>query len=146
MVCVCVCLQTLVNEGIKGIYKGISAPLATVAVFNAVLFASRGQMETLLKHADGEQRVVPKHPNLQAHDTRAGRTEGDALLPKQPPQPYRVLWLCAVLCRQPPDAVGPAGCSSWRQLCCEPRGHTHRAAEMQAAGAGLLSNSAAAPD
>jgi hypothetical protein len=47
-------LQTLVKEGIKGIYKGISAPLATVALFNAVLFASRGQMEVLLKHIDGE--------------------------------------------------------------------------------------------
>lgn len=51
-------LQTLVNEGIKGIYKGISAPLATVALFNAVLFASRGQMEVLLKHADGESCVL----------------------------------------------------------------------------------------
>lgn len=49
--------QTLVNEGVKGLYKGISAPLATVAVFNAVLFASRGQMEVLLKHKDGEQRM-----------------------------------------------------------------------------------------
>lgn len=47
-------VQTLVQEGVKGIYKGISAPLATVAVFNAVLFASRGQMEVLLKHTDGE--------------------------------------------------------------------------------------------
>jgi hypothetical protein len=45
--------QTLLGEGLKGLYKGISAPLATVAVFNAVLFASRGQMEGLLEHADG---------------------------------------------------------------------------------------------
>jgi hypothetical protein len=50
----CFLPQTLVNEGIKGIYKGISAPLATVALFNAVLFASRGQMEVLLKHIDGK--------------------------------------------------------------------------------------------
>jgi hypothetical protein len=50
-------LQTLVNEGLKGIYKGISAPLATVALFNAVLFASRGQMEVLLKHKDGTARA-----------------------------------------------------------------------------------------
>lgn len=70
---VCVCLQTLVKEGIKGMYKGISAPLATVAVFNAVLFASRGQMETLLKHADGEQQVVlrtPKPAGSQPHSSR----------------------------------------------------------------------------
>eukprot|EP00879_Flechtneria_rotunda_P032438 GHRR01035645.1.p1 GENE.GHRR01035645.1~~GHRR01035645.1.p1 ORF type:complete len:348 (+),score=108.87 GHRR01035645.1:526-1569(+) len=45
--------QTLMREGIKGIYKGMGAPLATVALFNAVLFASRGQMEVLLAHKDG---------------------------------------------------------------------------------------------
>jgi solute carrier family 25 carnitine/acylcarnitine transporter 20/29 len=49
-------LQTLVKEGFKGLYKGMSAPLATVALFNAVLFASRGQMEVLLAHKDGEQQ------------------------------------------------------------------------------------------
>jgi solute carrier family 25 carnitine/acylcarnitine transporter 20/29 len=42
-----------VREGFKGLYKGMSAPLATVALFNAVLFASRGQMEVLLAHKDG---------------------------------------------------------------------------------------------
>eukprot|EP00882_Tetradesmus_deserticola_P004852 GHRQ01005113.1.p1 GENE.GHRQ01005113.1~~GHRQ01005113.1.p1 ORF type:complete len:336 (+),score=170.92 GHRQ01005113.1:85-1008(+) len=45
--------QTLLREGFKGLYKGMSAPLATVALFNAVLFASRGQMEVLLAHKDG---------------------------------------------------------------------------------------------
>eukprot|EP00775_Hariotina_reticulata_P007500 gene7500-7710_t len=45
--------QTIIKEGIKGIYKGMGAPLAAVAVFNAVLFASRGQMEVLLAHKDG---------------------------------------------------------------------------------------------
>ncbi|KAF8071030.1 hypothetical protein HT031_001112 [Scenedesmus sp. PABB004] len=44
---------TLAREGVKGLYKGMAAPLATVAVFNAVLFASRGQMELLLTHSDG---------------------------------------------------------------------------------------------
>ena len=34
-------------------FKGMAAPLATVALFNAVLFATRGQMEILLKHEDG---------------------------------------------------------------------------------------------
>jgi hypothetical protein len=48
--------QTLLREGFKGLYKGMSAPLATVALFNAVLFASRGQMEVLLAHKDGEQQ------------------------------------------------------------------------------------------
>lgn len=47
-------MQTLFKEGLKGIYKGMGAPLATVALFNAVLFASRGQMQVLLSHKDGE--------------------------------------------------------------------------------------------
>lgn len=45
--------HTLRNEGIRGMYRGMGAPLATVALFNAVLFASRGQMEALLAHSDG---------------------------------------------------------------------------------------------
>lgn len=64
--------QTLVNEGFKGIYKGFSAPLATVALFNAVLFASRGQMEVLLRHTDGE------HP--------LGRTNSSCFLGLAPAQ------------------------------------------------------------
>ena len=44
---------TLAREGLKGLYKGMGAPLATVALFNAVLFASKGQMNALLAHADG---------------------------------------------------------------------------------------------
>ena len=53
-------VQTLVKEGMKGIYKGFSAPLATVALFNAVLFASRGQVEVLLRHKDGATQHTPK--------------------------------------------------------------------------------------
>lgn len=47
-------MQTLKHEGLRGLFKGMGAPLATVALFNAVLFATRGQMEILLRHADGE--------------------------------------------------------------------------------------------
>ena len=46
-------MQTLKHEGVRGLFKGMAAPLATVALFNAVLFATRGQMEILLKHEDG---------------------------------------------------------------------------------------------
>lgn len=35
-------------EGPFGLYKGMGAPLATVAAFNAVLFSSRGAVERLL--------------------------------------------------------------------------------------------------
>ncbi|XP_004512531.1 mitochondrial carnitine/acylcarnitine carrier-like protein [Cicer arietinum] len=41
--------QTIAAEGPRGLYKGMGAPLATVAAFNAVLFTVRGQMETLLR-------------------------------------------------------------------------------------------------
>eukprot|EP00250_Pteridium_aquilinum_P024620 c29342_g1_i1 orf=239-1186(+) len=45
--------QTLASEGPRGLYKGMGAPLATVAAFNAVLFTARGQMEALLRHGPG---------------------------------------------------------------------------------------------
>lgn len=45
--------KTLAEQGPRGLFKGMGAPLATVAFFNAVLFTSRGQMEQLLKHEDG---------------------------------------------------------------------------------------------
>ena len=48
-------VQTLKHEGLRGLFKGMAAPLATVALFNAVLFATRGQMELLLQHEDGAQ-------------------------------------------------------------------------------------------
>jgi solute carrier family 25 carnitine/acylcarnitine transporter 20/29 len=35
-------VSTLRDEGVRGLYRGMGAPLATVALFNAVLFASRG--------------------------------------------------------------------------------------------------------
>ncbi|CAH2046160.1 unnamed protein product [Thlaspi arvense] len=45
--------QTVAAEGPKGLYKGMGAPLATVAAFNAVLFTVRGQMEGLLRSEAG---------------------------------------------------------------------------------------------
>ncbi|EEF42425.1 mitochondrial carnitine/acylcarnitine carrier-like protein [Ricinus communis] len=45
--------QTLAAEGPRGLYKGMGAPLATVAAFNAVLFTVRGQMEALLRSQPG---------------------------------------------------------------------------------------------
>ncbi|KAK6947429.1 Mitochondrial substrate/solute carrier [Dillenia turbinata] len=41
--------QTLAAEGPRGLFKGMGAPLATVAAFNAVLFTVRGQIERLLR-------------------------------------------------------------------------------------------------
>lgn len=45
--------QTIASEGPRGLYKGMGAPLATVAAFNAVLFTARGQMETLVRTEPG---------------------------------------------------------------------------------------------
>ncbi|CAH8311845.1 unnamed protein product [Eruca vesicaria subsp. sativa] len=45
--------QTVAAEGPKGLYKGMGAPLATVAALNAVLFTVRGQMEGLLRSDSG---------------------------------------------------------------------------------------------
>lgn len=50
--------KTLAAEGPGGLYKGMGAPLATVAVFNAVLFSVRGQMETLLRSEPGAPLTV----------------------------------------------------------------------------------------
>lgn len=40
--------QTIATEGAGGLFKGMGAPLATVAALNAILFTARGQMEALL--------------------------------------------------------------------------------------------------
>ena len=45
--------QTLAAEGPRGLYKGMGAPLATVAAFDAVLFTVRGQMEALVRSEPG---------------------------------------------------------------------------------------------
>ncbi|XP_059641707.1 mitochondrial carnitine/acylcarnitine carrier-like protein [Cornus florida] len=50
--------QTLAAEGPRGLYKGMGAPLATVAAFNAVLFSVRGQMEALLRSQPGAPLTV----------------------------------------------------------------------------------------
>ncbi|VAH17464.1 unnamed protein product [Triticum turgidum subsp. durum] len=69
--------QTVVAEGPRGLYKGMGAPLATVAAFNALLFTVRGQMETLLRSEPGAP--------LQAQSSlaEAGAVSGVAL-PKGP--------------------------------------------------------------
>ncbi|CAN6311793.1 unnamed protein product [Urochloa humidicola] len=50
--------QTLAAEGPRGLYKGMGAPLATVAALNAVLFAARGQMEAVLRSEPGVPLTV----------------------------------------------------------------------------------------
>ncbi|KAI4377972.1 hypothetical protein MLD38_015521 [Melastoma candidum] len=45
--------KTLTAEGPGGLYKGMGAPLATVAALNAVLFTVRGQMEAQLRTGPG---------------------------------------------------------------------------------------------
>jgi solute carrier family 25 (mitochondrial carnitine/acylcarnitine transporter), member 20/29 len=50
--------QTVAAEGPRGLYKGMGAPLATVAAFNALLFTVRGQMETVLRSEPGAPLTV----------------------------------------------------------------------------------------
>ncbi|MED6133018.1 hypothetical protein PIB30_024392 [Stylosanthes scabra] len=50
--------KTLAAEGPRGLYKGMGAPLATVAAFNAVLFTVRGQMESLVRTQPGVPLTV----------------------------------------------------------------------------------------
>lgn len=50
--------QTLAAEGSRGLYKGMGAPLATVAALNAVIFTVRGQLEALLRPAPGSLLTV----------------------------------------------------------------------------------------
>ncbi|CAN8267268.1 unnamed protein product [Cochlearia groenlandica] len=50
--------KTVASEGAKGLYKGMGAPLATVAAFNAVLFTVRGQMEGLLRSENGDPLTI----------------------------------------------------------------------------------------
>ncbi|CAL1399474.1 unnamed protein product [Linum trigynum] len=50
--------KTISAEGAGGLYKGMGAPLATVAAFNAVLFAVRGQMEALLRSEPGATLTI----------------------------------------------------------------------------------------
>lgn len=50
--------QTLAADGPRGLYKGMGPPLATVAAFNALLFAVRGRMEALLRPQPGAPLTV----------------------------------------------------------------------------------------
>ncbi|KAJ7943816.1 mitochondrial carnitine/acylcarnitine carrier-like protein [Quillaja saponaria] len=50
--------KTIATEGPGGLYKGMGAPLATVAALNAVLFTARGQMEALLRSHPGAPLTV----------------------------------------------------------------------------------------
>ncbi|KAE9607025.1 hypothetical protein Lal_00025857 [Lupinus albus] len=50
--------QTIAAEGPRGLYKGMGAPLATVAALNAVLFSVRGQMEALLRSHPGATLTI----------------------------------------------------------------------------------------
>lgn len=50
--------KTVASEGPRGLYKGMGAPLATVAAFNALLFTVRGQTEALLRSEPGAPLTV----------------------------------------------------------------------------------------
>ena len=43
----------MAEGGVYSLFRGMGAPFATVAFYNAILFAVRGQMESMLAHPDG---------------------------------------------------------------------------------------------
>lgn len=47
--------QTLANEGIKGLFKGMSSPIAGAALVNAVLFTAYGRAKNFLLERRGSQ-------------------------------------------------------------------------------------------
>ncbi|CAK9309490.1 unnamed protein product [Citrullus colocynthis] len=50
--------QTLASDGARGLYRGMGAPLATVAAQNAVLFTVRGQIESFFRPYPGASLEV----------------------------------------------------------------------------------------
>ncbi|CAN0842947.1 Mitochondrial carnitine/acylcarnitine carrier-like protein [Linum grandiflorum] len=50
--------KTIASEGAGGLYKGMGAPLATVAAMNAVLFTVRGQVEAFLRSEPGAPLTI----------------------------------------------------------------------------------------
>ncbi|KAL8159012.1 hypothetical protein V2J09_000549 [Rumex salicifolius] len=50
--------QTLSAQGPRGLYKGMGAPLASVAAFSALLFTVRGQMEAFLRAEPGATLTI----------------------------------------------------------------------------------------
>lgn len=50
--------MVLFSPELSFFYKGMGAPLATVAALNAVLFTARGQMEALLRSQPGVPLTV----------------------------------------------------------------------------------------
>jgi len=59
-------LQTIAEGGVYSLFRGMGAPFATVAFYNAVLFAARGQMESMLAHPDG---IVCMSKLFEAHQS-----------------------------------------------------------------------------
>lgn len=46
--------KTVASEGPVGLFKGMGAPLASIAAFNAILFSVRGKMESIFRSRPGE--------------------------------------------------------------------------------------------
>lgn len=47
--------QTVLSEGVSGLFKGMGAPLATVSALNAVLFAANGALRGFARKITGVQ-------------------------------------------------------------------------------------------
>ena len=125
------CMQTLASEGVRGLFRGMAAPLATVALFNAVLFATRGQMERLLAHPDGRthawQSYLPATPGLVhcALCKYRGQAHG-----------WHLIQLVVVVRRLGADNRRPGSGRPGGGRCCLVPGLPHRAHQVPDTGAG----------
>ncbi|GAB4822207.1 hypothetical protein N2152v2_009253 [Parachlorella kessleri] len=92
-------------QGPLGLYKGMGAPLATVAAFNAVLFSTWGALERILGHADGSPLTTSEQclagaiagipVSLMATPTELLKCRLQAQAGKQPP-PGKVYTLAEI--------------------------------------------------
>eukprot|EP01113_Clastostelium_recurvatum_P029481 TRINITY_DN3557_c0_g1_i4.p1 TRINITY_DN3557_c0_g1~~TRINITY_DN3557_c0_g1_i4.p1 ORF type:complete len:329 (+),score=52.63 TRINITY_DN3557_c0_g1_i4:129-1115(+) len=51
----------LKEEGVRGLYRGIGAPLASVAIVNSTFFAVNGQAQKLLHNKEKDGELLPLH-------------------------------------------------------------------------------------
>ncbi|KAL0036201.1 hypothetical protein WJX79_007894 [Trebouxia sp. C0005] len=68
--------KTMAEGGVYSLFRGMSAPFATVAFYNAILFAARGQMESMLAHPDGSPLSAKGFSTLPLATATSGTTPG----------------------------------------------------------------------
>lgn len=58
--------RSIASNGVTAFYRGLAAPLTTVAAFNAILFSSRGAAERMLASDGGWAEQLPAYRTCTA--------------------------------------------------------------------------------